>query len=224
MARPAHVHASRGEELVNSVTHGAGAVLFAGFGALLVARAAADGDPWRIVSGSVYVATLVLFYTTSTLYHAFRGPRVKTVFRVFDHAAIYLLIAGSYTPFVLVTLRGPWGWTLFGIVWALAAFGVVFKSLWTGRLPVLSTGLYVAMGWCMVFAFGPLSRALPRPGLLWLVAGGIVYSVGIVFYALGQRVRFAHAIWHVFVLGGSACHFVAVLRWVIPASARGVSG
>jgi hemolysin III len=207
---------STGEEIANSVTHGVGAALFLAGGALLIVLAALRGDAWVVVSCSVYAATLILFYTSSTLYHAFRGPRAKRVFRVLDHATIYLLIAGTYTPFVLVSLRGPWGWTLFGLTWGLAAAGVVFKSLWTGRLPVFSTAVYVVMGWSIVIAIKPLAAALPAPGVAWLAAGGLLYTFGVVFYALDRRLRYAHAIWHVFVLFGSACHFAAVLFYVVP--------
>ncbi|MGE5345546.1 MAG: PAQR family membrane homeostasis protein TrhA [Acidithiobacillales bacterium] len=208
--------ASRTEEIANAVTHGVGAGIFAAGAALLVTMAALRGDARHVVACSVYAATLVLFYTISTLYHAVRGPRVKRVFRILDHAAIYLLIAGTYTPFVLVTLRGAWGWSLFGLVWGLAVLGIVFKSLWTGRLPVLSTALYVVMGWCIVVAWKPLVAALPPGGVAWLVAGGLVYSAGVVFYALDRSFHWAHPVWHVFVLAASACHFIAVLLYVVP--------
>jgi len=208
--------ASRAEEIANSVSHGVGAALYAAGAVVLITLAALRGDVWHVVACSVYASTLVLFYTISTLYHAVRGPRAKRLLRILDHAAIYLLIAGSYTPFLLVSLRGPWGWSLFGVVWGLAVLGVVFKSLWTGRLPILSTALYVVMGWCIVVAWRPLLAALPPAGVAWLVAGGLVYSVGIVFYALDKRFRWAHPVWHVFVLVASACHFVAVLFYVVP--------
>lgn len=207
---------SVGEEIANSITHGLGTALFLVGGAFLVVIAALRGDAWVVVSCSVFAFTLVLFYTSSTLYHAFRGPRVKRVFRILDHATIYLLIAGTYTPFVLVSIRGPWGWTLFGITWGLAVAGVAFKSLWTGKLPVLSTAIYVLMGWSVVIAAGPLVRAVPRPGVLWLAAGGLFYTFGVVFFALDRKLRYAHAVWHVFVLLGSGCHFLAVLFYVVP--------
>jgi hemolysin III len=207
---------SRTEEIANAVTHGVGAGLFAAGAAVLVTLAALRGDARHVVACSVYAITLVLFYSVSTLYHALRGPRVKRVFRILDHAAIYLLIAGSYTPFLLVSLRGVWGWSLFGLVWGLAVLGIVFKSRWTGRLPILSTALYVVMGWCIVVAWKPLIAALPPDGIAWLVAGGLVYSSGVVFYALDRKFRWAHPIWHVFVLVASACHFVAVLLYVVP--------
>ena len=208
--------ASRAEEIANSVTHGVGAGLYAAGAVVLVTLAALRGDAWHVVACSVYAATLVLFYTISTLYHAVRGPRAKRVLRILDHAAIYLLIAGSYTPFLLVSLRGPWGWSLFGVVWGLAVLGVVFKSLWTGRLPILSTALYVVMGWCIVVAWKPLTAAVPPAGIAWLVAGGLIYSVGVAFYALDRKFSWAHPVWHVFVLAGSACHYVAILFYVVP--------
>lgn len=207
---------SRTEEIANAVTHGVGAGLFAAGAAVLVTLAALRGDARHVVACGIYAITLVLFYSVSTLYHALRGPRVKRAFRILDHAAIYLLIAGSYTPFLLVSLRGVWGWSLFGLVWGLAVVGIVFKSRWTGRLPILSTALYVVMGWCIVVAWKPLIAALPPGGIAWLVAGGLVYSSGIVFYALGRKFRWAHPVWHVFVLVASACHFVAVLLYVVP--------
>jgi hemolysin III len=214
-ARP-HVHTSRAAEIANAVTHGIGAVFFAVGAAVLIGLAAIRGDVWVVVSCSVFAASLVLFYTVSTLYHAFRGPRVKGVFRTLDHAAIYLVIAGSYTPFLLVSLRGAWGWSLFGVVWTLAVLGIVFKSLWTGKLPILSTALYVVMGWCIVVAWKPLTAAVPPAGVAWLVAGGLIYSVGVTFYALDRKFSWAHPVWHVFVLAGSACHYVAILFYVVP--------
>ncbi len=207
---------SRAEEIANAVTHGIGAAIFLAGAALLVALAALRGDAWHVVACSVYAATLVLFYSVSAIYHALRGPRAKRLFRILDHAAIYLLIAGTYTPFVLVTLRGTWGWSLFGVVWGLAVLGVVFKSLWIGRFPVLSTLLYLLMGWGVVVAIEPLRAALPVPALVWLVAGGLIYTVGVVFFALDRRYRWAHPVWHLFVLAASACHFVAVLLYVVP--------
>jgi hemolysin III len=151
----------------------------------------------------------------STLYHALRGPRVKRVFHILDHSAIYLLIAGTYTPFCLTTLRGAWGWSLFGVVWGLAALGVAFKSVYTGRFEFLSTGVYLGMSWMVMVAALPLWRALSRPGLVWLLAGGACYTLGVVFYAW-HRLKFHHAIWHLFVLAGSLCHVVAVLGYVLP--------
>jgi hemolysin III len=203
-----------GEEIANSATHGAGLVASVAALVLLVVWAAATGDPWRIAAASVYGATLVLLYAASTLYHALHGPRVKAVFQRLDHAAIYLLIAGTYTPFVLVTLRGGWGWSLFGVVWGLALLGVVLKSVFGVRLAVLSTVVYVVMGWLVAIAAAPLAASLPTGGVRWLVAGGVLYTAGVIFFAW-ERVRYSHAVWHLFVLAGSAAHFCAVAQYAL---------
>jgi hemolysin III len=210
---------SVGEEIANSVTHGAGFFVSVAALVLLVVSAAATGDAWRVTAASVYGATLVLLYAASTLYHALPGARVKAVFQRLDHAAIYVLIAGTYTPFVLVTLRGGWGWALFGVVWGLAVLGVVLKSVFGIRLAALSTVVYVVMGWLVVVAAAPLVARLPAGGLRWLVAGGVLYTLGVAFFAL-KRVRYSHAVWHLFVLAGSAAHFCAVF-WYALAAARG---
>lgn len=204
-----------GEELASSITHGIGAALAVAALAVLVARAASMGDPWRVVSFSIYGATLVLLYISSTLFHAFTHTRAKHVFRILDHAAIYLLIAGTYTPFLLVTLRGAFGWWLFGIIWALALLGIVQASLALDKLKFLSLGAYVAMGWLIVIAYKPLLVALAGGGMLWLALGGVCYTLGVVFYVV-KRIPFNHAIWHLFVLGGSASHFCAMLLYVLP--------
>jgi hemolysin III len=206
---------SLGEEISHAVSHGVGAALAIAGLAGLVAVAAMRGDAWHVVSSAVFGATLVLLYTASTLYHAIPQPRAKRVFRILDHSAIYLLIAGTYTPFTLGPLRGPWGWALFGVVWTGAVAGVIFKSVALGRAPILSTVLYAAMGWSVVFAFGPLVRALAPGGLALLFAGGLCYTLGIVFYAW-ERLRFNHFVWHLFVLAGSICHYFAVLFFVLP--------
>lgn len=211
---------TRAEEVANSITHGVGLLLSLAALPILIVVATGGGDPWRIVAASVYGGSLVLLYTTSTLYHALSGARVKALLRRCDHMAIYLLIAGSYTPFLLGPLRGAWGWSLFGVIWALALTGVGFKAVCGIRLPHLSTVLYVAMGWLVVIAAVPLVRSLPGPGLAWLVTGGALYTGGVVFYVLDRRVRFAHAIWHIFVLAGSAAHFWAVLGYIMP---RGIT-
>ena len=204
-------------ELANSVTHGLGAVLSVLALVLLVVLAALHGTARHVVGSAIFGATLVLLYTMSTLYHALRNPRAKRVFKILDHSAIYLLIAGTYTPFCLATLRGGWGWSLFGVVWGLAAAGVAFKTVFTGRFELLSTAVYLAMGWMVMVAAVPLWRALPAPGLAWLMAGGACYTLGVAFYAW-RRLRFHHAVWHLFVLGGSLCPVVAVLGSVIPAA------
>jgi hemolysin III len=200
---------SLGEEIANSVTHGIGFLLSLAALPILVIVAATTGDAWRLTAASVYGATLVLLYAASTMYHALPSQRAKAVFQRIDHAAIYLLIAGTYTPFVLVPLRGAWGWSLFGIVWGLAVLGVVLKSVFGIRLAVLSTAVYVGMGWLGLIAAGPLTMHLPVAGLTWLVGGGVLYTLGVVFFAW-ERLRFSHTLWHVFVLAGSISHFCAV--------------
>lgn len=201
------------EELANVLTHGAGAVASLAGAAVLVAVAALRGDAWKVVGSAVFGTTLVLLYTASTLYHAARAPRVKARLKVLDHCAIYLLIAGSYTPFTLIGLRGGWGWSLFGVIWGLAVAGTVFKLFFIGRFPRLSTAIYVAMGWLVLVAIAPMLHRIPLPTLLWLAAGGVTYTAGTVFYH-SRRIPYAHAIWHCFVIGGSACHFAAVLAQV----------
>ncbi len=203
-----------GEEIANSVTHGVAAAGSVAALVLLIVSAALRGTAWHIVSCAIFGATLILLYLASTLYHALPSGKAKLVFRILDHASIYLLIAGTYTPFTLVTLRGAWGWSLFGAVWALAVAGVVFQSLLIGRLPALSTAVYVAMGWVVVIAFRPLLHALPWGGLLWLLAGGLCYTLGVYFFA--SKSKFAHMVWHLFVVAGSVCHFFAVFLYVIP--------
>jgi hemolysin III len=206
---------SLGEEIANSVIHGIGAVLAVAALPVLVVVAVHRGGAAQVVGNAIYGATLVLVYVSSTLYHALARNRAKKVFRVLDHSAIYLLIAGTYTPFTLGVLRGAWGWSLFGVVWALAVLGVSLTGALGVRLPRLSTAVYIAMGWLILVAIRPLVAHLPAAGLAWLLAGGVAYTGGVVFYAL-QRPRFQHAVWHLFVLAGSACHFVAVLRYAAP--------
>lgn len=203
------------EEVASAVTHGVGAVASVAGGAVLVTLAAGFGDARQVVGAAVFCGSLVLLYTASTLYHAVRRRVARARLQVFDHCAIYVLIAGTYTPFTLDALRGAWGWSLFGVVWGLAAAGVVFKLFCTGRFRRLSTSIYLAMGWMALVAAGPLLRALPASTLLWLAAGGLAYTAGTVFYH-SRRIPYAHAIWHLFVLGGSVCHFVAVLQQVLP--------
>ena len=204
-----------GEEIANSVTHGAGMVASIVGLVVLVTAAARRGNAWIITSCIIYASTLVLLYTASTLYHSLAATRARPVFRIIDHSAIYLLIAGTYTPFALVNLRGPWGWTVLGIIWALAAAGVTAKSVFGPRWPIVSTVLYIAMGWTAVVAFKPLMLHVAPAGIAWLVAGGLAYTGGVVFFAW-ERLRYGHAMWHLFVLGGSVCHFVAVLFYVVP--------
>jgi hemolysin III len=200
-------------ERFNSISHLVGAALAIAGTAVLVVLAARLGDPWKIVSFSVYGAMLVALYVFSTLYHSLRG-RAKDVLRKVDHCAIYLLIAGSYTPFALVSLRGALGWSLLGAVWALALLGIV-QEIWLAKgARVLSLVIYVVMGWLALAAVSPLWLALEPAGFSWLVAGGALYTIGILFYATDHKVRHGHGIWHLFVLGGSACHFFTVLLYV----------
>lgn len=203
---------SAGEEIANAVTHGTGLVGSLAALPVLVLGAAGQRDPWQLVGGAVFGVTLVLLYLASTLYHAIPTPRAKATLRVLDHSAIYLLIAGTYTPFTLGALRGPWGWSLLGVIWALALAGVVAKFTLGFRFPRLSTVLYVGMGWLVVVAIHPLVSNVSPAGLGWLVAGGACYTGGVAFFATDARVRYGHAVWHLFVLAGSACHFWAVLR------------
>ena len=203
-----------GEEVAHSITHGVGLLAAVTGLVVLVLLAAATRDPWRITACSIYATTLVLLYAASTLYHALSATRARNVFRVLDHSAIFLLIAGTYTPFALVSLRGPWGWTLLGIVWGLAIIGVAAKAIYGTRWPILSTALYIGMGWTVVIALKPLVDHVPAGGVAWLVAGGLAYTGGVVFYAW-TRLRYSHAIWHVFVLAGSVCHYIAVAFYVV---------
>ena len=200
-------------ERFNCISHAVGAVLAAVCGTVLVAVTARGGDPWKIASCSVYASMLLILYLTSTLYHGTRGP-AKDVLRKMDHCAIYLLIAGTYTPFTLVTLRGPLGWTLFGVVWSLALFGILQELGRASGTRVLSLVVYLVMGWLAVAAAGPLVDALGRAGFAWLAAGGLFYTGGMVFYATDHKVRHGHGIWHLAVLAGSACHYIAVLLHV----------
>ncbi|MHB1238262.1 MAG: PAQR family membrane homeostasis protein TrhA [Gallionella sp.] len=201
-------------EKFNALTHLVGAVLALAGTVVLIVLAALGGDPWKIVSVSIYGATLILLYSFSTLYHSLRG-RAKDILRKLDHNSIYLLIAGSYTPFCLVTLRGPWGWSLFGVVWGLAAFGILQELMQRSETRILSLVIYVVMGWVALAALVQLRHALGPDGFAWLVAGGLFYTVGIVFYVIDKRLAHAHGIWHLFVIAGSACHYVAILLYVI---------
>jgi len=201
---------SLGEEIANSVSHGVGFLLALVATPFLVVAAARRGDSAAIVGASVFAATTAVLYLASTLYHALPKNKAKQIFRVIDHSAIFLLIAGTYTPFTLGVLRGTWGWTLFGLVWSLAILGIVLKSVGGIGYPRLSTALYVGMGWLALIAIRPLWVHVPVEGWLWLIAGGLAYTSGIAFYA-AERVRYGHFVWHVFVLMGTVCHFFAVL-------------
>jgi hemolysin III len=199
-----------GEEIANSLSHGLGLAL-ALFGTPFLLIATAErSDGISIAAAAVFGVSMMLLYGASMMYHALPHNRAKRVFKILDHSAIYLLIAGTYTPFMLGVLRGPWGWTLFGMVWGLALSGVVLKSMNRMSHPYLSTGLYLLMGWLVIIAIKPLMAALPSAGLGWLVAGGLAYTAGVVFYIGDSKWRYGHFVWHLFVLAGTVCHFIAV--------------
>ena len=210
---PVQTQAKLGDILANAITHGIGAA-FAVAGAIYLIAVSSRGTAWLIVSCSVFSTTLVLVYLCSTLYHSLVRTRARHVFQVLDHSAIYLLIAGTYTPFTLVSLHGPVGWVLFGVVWALAVAGVIFKSLAVGRFAVASALVYLFQGWFVVFAARPLLDAIGWRGVAWLGAGGLAYTLGIIFFAL-DRLRYFHAAWHIFVLAGSVVHYFAILFYVV---------
>lgn len=204
---------SPGEELANAIVHGA--ALLASLVALpvLIMRAAASNDAAHLVGGAIFGTTVILLYLSSTLYHAWQPGRTKHVFRIMDHSAIYLLIAGTYTPFMIGPLRGPWGWSLLTVIWTLAILGIVAKCTLGCRMPRLSTVVYLAMGWLIVIAMQPFLTHVSPAGIAWLVAGGLCYTGGVVFYLSDQRIRYAHAMWHVFVAAGTTFHFIAVLGY-----------
>jgi hemolysin III len=208
-----------GEEIANSVTYGIGIAFSIVALTLLVSSAVVYGDRWALAGGIVFGISLILLYTGSTLYHAIPFPKARHVFKIMDHSAIYLLIAGSYTPFTLVTMRANGGWWMFAVVWTLAAVGISTEAFWAYRPRWLSAAVYLFMGWLAVFMIGPMSASLARPGLWLLVAGGLCYTLGTVFYVF-KRVPYFHMVWHLWVLGGSVCHFLAVLLYVVPLSAR----
>lgn len=203
------------EELLNTLTHGLGVLASVAGGTLLIVLSAKYGDAWQIVGSSIFTGSLLLLYSASTSYHAAKNPSLKARLRIFDHASIFILIAGTYTPFMLVGLRGGWGWSLFGVTWGLAILGVVLKLFLTGRFDKTSTVIYLAMGWLAIIAIGPMMEALPSSTLWWIVGGGVAYSAGTIFY-LSKRIPYAHAIWHLFVLAGSALHFMGVFEHMIP--------
>lgn len=208
-----HRRPTLGEEIANSVTHGIGALLsLAGLAAMMI-RAFQHYSAWRVAACGVYGVSLILLYVSSTIYHALPDNRAKRVFQILDHCSIYVLIAGTYTPFTLVTLRGPWGWVLFSLVWTLCVCGIVFKSLWIGRFKAMSVAVYLLMGWCAVIAFRPLLAVLPWSAFLWVLAGGVFYTLGVVFFAASRK--YAHSVWHVFVIAGSLCHYWAVYWYVL---------
>jgi hemolysin III len=208
-------HYTLGEDIANSVTHGVGAALSLLGTALLLYRAVRHGTPLHVISFAVYGASLFLLHLSSTLYHAMRNPRARRAFRVFDHCSIYILIAGTYTPFLLLSLWGAWGLTLLVAIWTLAAVGIVFKTVFMGRLRKASVIFYLAMGWMIVLAARQAWLQVPHQAIAYVAAGGFSYTVGVAFYAW-RRLPYSHAIWHLFVLGGSICHYFAVLLYLVP--------
>ena len=202
------------EEIANSITHGLGVAFGITALCLLVINSARQGDPWQLVSFSIYGSSLILLFLFSTCYHCIPAPRIKPVLRYLDHSAIFLLIAGTYTPFLLVKMRGPWGWSLFGTIWGLALAGIVLNFVLLGRSRIIGSLIYIGMGWLVVIAFKPLLASIPPGGVWWLAAGGLLYTFGVVFY-LARKLPFNHAIWHLFVLGGSMCHFLAIWYYVL---------
>lgn len=206
---------SIGEEIAHAVTHGLGLLLSIGGLAVLVAFSALYGDAWHVISSSIYGTTLILLYSFSTLYHGIPSPKAKRVFQRLDHAAIFILIAGTYTPFTLVNLRGPWGWTLFGLVWGIAIAGIVLELVSRNRYKWLSLSLYLGLGWLVLIAIKPMLLSVEVGGLLLLLAGGLCYSFGVIFY-VWKRLAYHHAVWHLFVLAGSVLHFFSVLFYVVP--------
>lgn len=205
----------RREEIANAITHGIGALLSLAGLVLLIVFSSTKGTAWHVVSFTIYGVSMLLLYLCSTLVHSFKEGKVKDLFEFLDHSSIYIYIAGTYTPFMLVAIRGPLGWSLFGIVWGIALLGVVFKAYFVKRFLFMSTFFYLIMGWLIVIAWGPLTAAVPEPGIVLLVAGGILYTLGTVFY-VWRAFPYHHAIWHLFVLGGSITHFFAILMYLLP--------
>ena len=215
MSQLAGSNYSFGEEIAHTITHGIGALLSIAGLAVLVAFASLNGDAWHVVSSSVFGASLVILYSASSLYHGIPHPRAKAVLRQLDHAAIYLLIAGTYTPFLLVSLRGTWGWSLFALIWSLAIAGIVLEFVDSQRFKKLSLGLYLGMGWIVLVAIKPMFDQVAIGGLILLLLGGLSYSLGVIFY-IREQMAYHHAIWHLFVLTGSILHYFAILFYVIP--------
>jgi len=208
------------EEMMNAVTHGVGALFSLAGLIVLTASAYMYGTVWHLVSFAVYGSSLVLLYLASALYHSFRREKLKYIFKICDHSAIYLLIAGTYTPFSLILLHGFMGWIILGVVWTMAVIGVALKIFFVARLKVVSTICYLIMGWLIVVVIKPIAAVLPAEGLFWLVGGGVFYTVGSFFY-LNRRIPYNHAVWHLFVMAGSIAHFIAVFYYVLPVSVPG---
>jgi len=212
--QPNYQHQSLREEIANSITHGIGLLLSISGLVLLVVFACLRGDVWHIVSFSIFGVGMIMVYTSSTLFHSFRNVKIKSILNIIDHSAVYLLIAATYTPFTLVSIRGPWGWSIFGVVWAAAIAGIILKIFFIGKYRTLSTLLYVAIGWVLLIAIKPLYASLPTPGFWLLMAGCFTYSIGVIFF-LWRKLPFGHSIWHLFVLGGTICHFFAIILYVL---------
>lgn len=208
------------EEILNAVTHGVGTLLAIIALSVLTTAAYLNGGVWHLVSFIIYGVSLVLLYLASTLYHSFSNEKVKSVFKFFDHAAIYVLIAGNYTPFTLIPLHGALGWTIFGVIWGLALIGIIFKFFFVKRFKIFSTLCYLLMGWLSVVMIKPLLATLPVEGIYWLVVGGVFYTVGAIFY-LARKLPYNHTIWHLFVLAGSISHFIVVFKYVLPIPVQG---
>ena len=215
MSKAYSTNYSVGEEIAHTITHGIGALLSIAGLAVLVSFASSNGDAWHIVSSSIYGTTLIILYSASSLYHGISHPKAKALLQQFDHAAIYLLIAGTYTPFLLVSLRGVWGWSLFAVIWSLAIVGMVFEFVDTKHFKKLSLWLYLGMGWIVVLAINPMLAQVETGGLVLLLLGGLSYSLGVIFY-VREQMAYHHAIWHLFVLAGSVFHFFSILFYVIP--------
>ncbi|AMM93435.1 hemolysin III family protein [Peribacillus sp. SIMBA_075] len=209
-----HVYTKK-EEVVNAITHGVGVLLSIVALVFLIIFSVQKGSPWHVVISVIYGASMLLLYVSSTLVHSFPEGKTKDIFEIFDHSAIYIFIAGTYTPIMVLVIQGSLGWTLLGIIWGVAIIGVVFKAFYVKRFLFLSTLLYIAMGWMIVIVWGPLTAAMPSEGIQLLIAGGLLYTFGAIFY-VWRGFPFHHAVWHVFVLGGSATHFFAVLFYILP--------
>jgi hemolysin III len=206
---------TRGEEIANAITHGVGAVLSIVGLTLLIVLSSLEGTPWHVISFTIYGVTMLLLYVSSTLVHSFPEGKAKDLFEIFDHSSIYLFIAGTYTPFLFIAVKGTTGWTLFGIVWGIALAGIVFKAFFVKKFLFISTILYVFMGWMIVFAWDSLTQNIAHQGIVLLVVGGVLYTIGAVFY-VWRGFRFHHMIWHMFVLGGTVLHFLAIILYVLP--------
>ncbi|MBN1407237.1 MAG: hemolysin III family protein [Calditrichaceae bacterium] len=206
---------SNPEEIANSITHGIGTALGIAGLSLLVVMAAKQNDVWKIVSFSIYGSTLIILYLASTLYHSFRNEKIKSMLKIIDHASIYILIAGTYTPFMLINLRGPWGWSIFGSIWGMAILGIFFKVFFIGKAKKLSLIVYVFMGWLCMIALKEMLIKIPTGGMIWLAVGGLFYTLGIIFY-IWRKLPYNHAVWHLFVLAGSISHYFSVFFYILP--------